>query len=37
MMEFIESLELPQKEKERLKKLTPENYLGLAQELAEKV
>lgn len=32
---FIDSLEIPQKEKETLKNLTPENYLGLARQLAK--
>eukprot|EP01138_Halocafeteria_seosinensis_P010637 gb/GECG01010862.1/.p1 GENE.gb/GECG01010862.1/~~gb/GECG01010862.1/.p1 ORF type:complete len:500 (+),score=54.07 gb/GECG01010862.1/:1-1500(+) len=37
MMDFIDALELSTNEKERLKRLTPHNYLGIAQELAEKV
>src|SRR5579859_5868355 len=34
MRDFIASLELPVAEKERLMRLTPESYLGLAPELA---
>lgn len=35
--DFIDSLDIPKDEKERLKKLTPENYLGLAIKLAENI
>lgn len=33
LLEFIDSLEIPDMEKERLKTLTPANYIGLAMEL----
>ncbi len=33
---FIDSTDLPKEEKERLKKLTPKKYTGLAEELVEK-
>jgi adenylosuccinate lyase len=36
MRDFIASLELPVAEKERLLRLTPESYLGLAPELARR-
>ncbi len=34
---FIDTLNIPDHEKERLKKLTPENYLGKAEKLAKSV
>jgi len=34
---FIQKLDLPKKEKQRLQKLTPDQYLGYAIELAKKV
>jgi len=34
---FIKSLQIPEKEKERLLNLTPRNYIGLAEQLAEEV
>lgn len=37
MLHFIESLELPSDVKTELKKLTPENYLGLAAKLAKSI
>lgn len=37
LLTFIDTLPLPQFEKSRLKQLCPENYLGLAVELAEKI
>jgi adenylosuccinate lyase len=33
MQEFIAKLELPKADKERLMKLTPHNYIGLANKL----
>jgi adenylosuccinate lyase len=30
LLEFVETLEIPDAEKERLLKLTPETYIGLA-------
>ncbi|XKM12471.1 adenylosuccinate lyase [Orbaceae bacterium ac157xtp] len=35
MQAFIDSLELPENEKERLKKLTPANYIGLATQFVD--
>ena len=35
--EFIETLELPEAEKQRLVALTPGNYVGKAAELARKI
>ena len=32
---FIDSLEIPDEEKTRLKKLTPANYIGIATQLAK--
>lgn len=37
LMQFIDSLELPTKEKARLKQMTPINYVGLAAQLANKI
>lgn len=37
MQEFIDTLELPESEKTRLKQLTPANYLGQAIELTDKL
>jgi len=34
---FIETLPLPENEKERLLNLTPEQYIGLAKQLAENI
>ena len=34
---FIDSLDIPSKEKQRLKELTPEKYVGLAAELASQI
>jgi adenylosuccinate lyase len=36
MRDFIATLELPVAEKERLLRLTPESYLGLAPQLARR-
>ena len=35
--DFIESLELPEQDKERLRSLTPETYTGMAATLAKKI
>lgn len=35
MQEFIDTLEIPEEEKTRLKKLTPGNYIGIATRLAK--
>lgn len=35
MQEFIDTLEIPEEEKARLKKLTPGNYIGIATRLAK--
>jgi adenylosuccinate lyase len=37
LLQFIRSLELPDDVKERLYRLTPHNYLGIAQTLAEEI
>ena len=37
MYHFIENLELPQHEKERLQKMTPANYIGEAVSLTDKI
>lgn len=37
MRTFIDGLDLPQAEKERLKQMTPESYIGYAVELVEKL
>ena len=37
MREFIRTLALPEREKDRLLELTPANYVGLAPELARKI
>jgi len=37
LLTFIDALDIPVKAKQRLKKLQPENYIGLAVELARKV
>jgi adenylosuccinate lyase len=37
LQQFIETLELPADVKQRLAKLTPSNYLGLAQEMAKNI
>lgn len=37
MRAFIDGLDLPQAEKERLKQMTPESYIGYAVELVEKL
>lgn len=37
MRAFIDGLDLPQAEKERLKQMTPERYIGYAVELVEKL
>ena len=34
LSEFITTLDIPEADKQRLKALTPETYLGLADELA---
>ena len=36
-LKFIESLELPEAEKQMLRELTPQNYIGYAAELARSV
>ena len=36
LREFIDTLKIPADEKERLKQLTPESYIGLAIEMARK-
>ena len=35
MRDFIETLEINQKDKENLLKLEPENYIGLASKIVE--
>lgn len=37
MQKFIDSLELPESEKDRLKKLTPANYIGYSIEFVDKI
>jgi adenylosuccinate lyase len=37
LLEFVETLEIPDAEKERLLKLTPESYIGLAAEQARDI
>lgn len=37
MEAFIDSLELPEPEKKRLKEVTPANYIGKASELAKNI
>lgn len=37
MRAFVDSLDIPQEAKEDLKRLTPETYIGMAKELAERV
>ena len=34
---FIETLELPEGEKQRLRELTPGNYIGVAEALAKRI
>jgi adenylosuccinate lyase len=37
MKEFVEGLELPEEDKQRLKELTPASYVGMAEQLAKLV
>jgi adenylosuccinate lyase len=36
-IKFIDSLEMPLQEKQSLKELTPQNYIGYAEKLAKNV
>ena len=37
LLEFVQTLDIPEAEKERLLKLTPETYIGLADEQARDI
>jgi adenylosuccinate lyase len=37
LLEFVQTLDIPDAEKERLLKLTPETYTGLADEQARDI